>query len=178
MKSQQGNKVELCRNVFGYFVWQSIALPDFVCYNISAFQRKEGLNMEKEIKDMLIAIQGSIIKLQEGQEELRKGQEELKQGQEELKQGQEELRQDVNELQEDVKVLQEDVKVLKQDVKVLKQDVRVLKQDVKDLQVRQDKYEMSQREIVYDILIPIRDNQNYINQEVRAELERIKAIIA
>lgn len=164
MKSQQGNKVELCRNVFGYFVWQSIALPDFVCYNISAFQRKEGLNMEKEIKDMLIAIQGSIIKLQEGQEELRKGQEELKQGQEEL-------RQDVNELQEDVKVLQEDVKVLKQ-------DVRVLKQDVKDLQVRQDKYEMSQREIVYDILIPIRDNQNYINQEVRAELERIKAIIA
>ena len=171
MKSQQGNKVELCRNVFGYFVWQSIALPDFVCYNISAFQRKEGLNMEKEIKDMLIAIQGSIIKLQEGQEELRKGQEELKQGQEELKQGQEELRQDVNELQEDVKVLQEDVKVLKQ-------DVRVLKQDVKDLQVRQDKYEMSQREIVYDILIPIRDNQNYINQEVRAELERIKAIIA
>lgn len=106
--------------------------------------------MEKEIKDMLIAIQGSIIKLQEGQEELRKGQEELKQGQEELKQGQEELRQDVNELQE----------------------------DVKDLQVRQDKYEMSQREIVYDILIPIRDNQNYINQEVRAELERIKAIIA
>lgn len=171
MKSQQGNKVELCRNVFEYFVWQSIALPDFVCYNISAFQRKEGLNMEKEIKDMLIAIQGSIIKLQEGQEELRKGQEELKQGQEEL-------RQDVNELQEDVKVLQEDVKVLKQDVKVLKQDVRVLKQDVKDLQVRQDKYEMSQREIVYDILIPIRDNQNYINQEVRAELERIKAIIA
>lgn len=171
MKSQQGNKVELCRNVFGNFVWQSIALPDFVCYNISAFQRKEGLNMEKEIKDMLIAIQGSIIKLQEGQEELRKGQEELKQGQEELKQGQEELRQDVNELQEDVKVLQEDVKVLKQDVKVLKQDV-------KDLQVRQDKYEMSQREIVYDILIPIRDNQNYINQEVRAELERIKAIIA
>lgn len=150
MKNQQGNKVELCRNVFGYFVWQSIALPDFVCYNSSAFQRKEGLNMEKEIKDMLIAIQGSIIKLQEGQEELRKGQEELKQGQEELKQGQEELRQDVNELQE----------------------------DVKDLQVRQDKYEMSQREIVYDILIPIRDNQNYINQEVRAELERIKAIIA
>ena len=113
--------------------------------------------MEKEIKDILIAIQGSIIKLQEGQDELRKGQEELKQGQEELKQGQEELRQDVNELQEDVKVL---------------------KQDVKDLQVRQDKYEMSQREIVYDILIPIRDNQNYINQEVRAELERIKAIIA
>lgn len=99
--------------------------------------------MEKEIKDILIAIQGSIIKLQEGQEELRKGQEELKQGQEELKKGQEELRQDVNELQ-----------------------------------VRQDKYEASQREIVYDILIPIRDNQNYINQEVRTELERIKAIIA
>lgn len=92
--------------------------------------------MEKEIKDILIAIQGSIIKLQEGQDELRKGQEELKQGQKELR------------------------------------------QDVKDLQVRQDKYEMSQREIVYDILIPIRDNQNYINQEVRAELERIKAIIA
>lgn len=85
--------------------------------------------MESEIKDILIAMQGSIIKIQE-------------------------------------------------DVSGLKQDVTELKQDVKELKRRQDKYEASLREVVYDILIPIRDNKNYINQEIKAELERIKSRIA
>ena len=102
--------------------------------------------MDQEIKDILLAIQGSIIKLQEGQNELIK---------------------DVSGLKEDVSVLKEDVSCLKQDVSILKQDVAVLQQDVKELK-------KGQREIVYGIVIPLRDNQNEINDEFRKKLDELK----
>lgn len=116
--------------------------------------------MENEIKDILLGIQANIIKLQEGQNELRDDVSEIKQDVNALKQGQ-------ARLEQDVKVLKQNFKEMKQDIDVMKQDIDVMKKDIKVL-------DQKQHEIVYDIVIPLRNIQNEINDKLKQNFEEIK----
>lgn len=103
--------------------------------------------MGQEIKDILISIQGTVIQIQQEQRKMGQRIANLEEGQEKLKQGQEELRQEVTGL---------------------KQGQEELKQKIDRLEKRQDA-------MYREAVLPIKYNQNEINENLRKGIQEIKS---
>ena len=117
--------------------------------------------MGQEIKDILISIQGTVIQIQQEQRKMGQRIANLEEGQEKLKQGQEELSQEVTGL--------------KQGQEELRQEVTGLKQGQEELKQKIDRLEKRQDAMYREAVLPIKYNQNEINENLRKGIQEIKS---